>query len=431
MALFERTSTMSTEAQEALDVDVLRCALGVDEEVWNDVRAVGVHMTSRVPELIEAFYRWLSDTADFNRHFTDEPLLARVKAHQVEYWKDFLRAHVDEEYVERRRAVGLTHARIELGLMIYLRSMTFVSDWFAREIDGDSSIAPERPSASFSMRKLIHLDAAIVVDTYAFRTARMLEEHRERLTHIAGIMHAVANGDLSNLSDIHGREDALSHAVHDMVKSLRYIAQQMDLVARGDYSGQLAPRHDKDEMGLALQQMTRALRDTAQKNEQHVWMVESQTALDLAMSGNPSVTNLSKAVLSQLCRLVDAQVGAIYVLDNKSVILRLTGTCATVEGAGRAAEEKQRILLTDIHPNAIRVRWGLGEAMLGTSSCCPPSTRAKFTVWSSSVRSVDFRARSWSFSMRLPPVSAWRSARPRRVHKFSNSCWSLKPKARS
>ena len=293
-----------------------------------------VRLSTRVPELIKDFYGWLSRRPEFGQFLSNEQLLARVKGQQAEYWRDFLRAEVDEAYVERRRVVGQVHARVELGLLVYLQAMEFVSAWFRREIEADERLR-DRPTATFSVRKLIKFDSAVVVDTYAARTARNLEEQRKRLEHVAAVMRAVTEGDLSRQIEVTGPEDILGKSVNDMVQSLRNIAREMGLIARGDYSAHVPPRSDKDELGLSLQAMTHALREAAEKNEQHMWMAKIQSELGQAMSGNPSVKELSQRVLSHLCRALDAQVGAQYVLEHGSGTLRLMANLCDRRGQRR------------------------------------------------------------------------------------------------
>jgi CheY-like chemotaxis protein/signal transduction histidine kinase len=363
----------------------LRESLGIDESVLADIRAAGECLAERVPELIERFYEWLSPLPEFAQFFGSEPaLLARVKSHQTAYWRDFLNAKVDDEYVERRRIVGLAHARIDLGLLIYLRAMEFVEAWLIREAEAHESLPNNRPTLSFSIRKLVHFDSAIVVHTYATRTAQLLEEQRERLNRVASVMRAVTEGDLNHQLDMTSSKDLLGRSVNDMVKSLRGIAREMSIIAKGDYSADVAPRSDRDELGTSLQAMTRALREGADQNEQHLWMITSLAELARAMSGNPSVKELSQGVIAYLCRALDAQVGALYVVDNGGGTLRLTGTYAVTEGSGvparwqvgeglvgQAAAENRRILVSHMPEDCIRVRWGLGEALPRTLVVVP------------------------------------------------------------
>ena len=366
-------STAGAGSNHLIEHASLRASHGLDDSVLEDIRAIGDSLSARVPELIEDFYRWLSRLPEFGQFLSNPHVLAHVKAEQAQYWRDFLRAEVDEVYVERRRMVGLVHARIELGLLIYLQAMEFVSAWLRREIEADERLR-NRATAAFSVHKLITFDSAVVVDTYGARTARNLEEQRKRLEQISGVMRAVTEGDLSCQVDVTGPQDVLGKSLNDMVQSLQSIAREMGLIAGGDYSAHVPPRSEKDVLGISLQAMTQALREAADSNEQHMWLAKSQTELGQAMSGNPSVAELSRRVLAHLCRALDAQVGVQYVLGNG--MLRLAGTYATAEGngvpshwklgeglVGQAALEKRRILVNDVPEDSIRVRWGLGEAL--------------------------------------------------------------------
>ncbi|BGE84741.1 MULTISPECIES: response regulator [Methylosinus] len=366
-------SSDGTQANFLIDHAALRTSHGLDEATFEDVRFVGEVLIARIPELIDDFYVWLETFPEFERFLSDPQLLARLKRQQHDYWRDFLGATVDEAYVERRRLIGQVHARIELGLLIYLLAMEFVSAWMLRAIDADARLSA-RPSAALSIRRLISFDSAVVVDTYGARTAQSLESHRARLHEIAGVMQAVTEGDLDHRIAPSGTDDLLGATLNDMVRSLRNIAREMELIAKGDYSADPAPRSEKDRLGVSLQAMTRALRDAAARNERQVWIAETQTALGRAMSGNPSLRELSQRVLSLLCRSLDAQVGVQYVLESGGSTLRLAGSYAAGADApatielgqglvGQAALEARRIIVTDIPEDSIRIQWGAGAAL--------------------------------------------------------------------
>ncbi|MBG0810542.1 response regulator [Methylosinus sp. H3A] len=360
-----------TSAIFLVDQASLRATHGLDESTFDDVRFVGATLSPRVPELIEDFYAWLRGFTDFAHFFADPRMLLRVKAQQRDYWTDFLAAEVDDAYVERRRVIGRTHARIELGLLIYLLAMEFVSAWLRRAIEADERLR-ENATAALSVRKLIAFDSAIVVDTYGALTAQNLEDHRERLHHVASVMRAVTEGDLDRRIELAGPGDILGLSLNDLVDSLRGVAGEMETIAGGDYSAQPAPRSEKDQLGKSLQAMTRALREAAERNERQMWLAENETALGQAMSGNPTMRELAHRVLSLLCRALNAQVGAQYVAEDGGATLRLAGTYAAAGGmrerwrlgeglVGQVALEKRRVMVTDIPEDGLNIHWGLGE----------------------------------------------------------------------
>lgn len=367
-------STSRTGSDFLVDQGSLLAAHALDDSTLADVRFAGDALVDRLPELIHDFYEWLADYPEFARFLSDPQLLQRLEAQQLEYWREFLGARVDRAYVERRRVVGQVHARIELGLLIYLLAMEFVSAWLRSRIEADARFA-ERPTVALSIRRLIAFDSAIVVDTYGARTAQSLGEQSARLERVARVMRAVTEGDLDHHVEAAGSEDLLETSLDGMVRSLRSIAGQMARIAWGDYSAEPTPRSEKDQLGKALQAMTLALRQAAETNERQMWIAETQTALGQAMSGNPSLRELSQRVLSLLCRALDAEVGVQYVLEPGGSTLCLTGAfavapdagvaarCALGEGLiGQVALDKKRILV-EAPEDGIKIHWGLGAAI--------------------------------------------------------------------
>jgi CheY-like chemotaxis protein/signal transduction histidine kinase len=367
-------STKRTGSDFLVDHGSLLAAHALDESTLDDVRFVGRALSDRLPELIHDFYEWLAGYPEFERFLSDPRLVERLKAQQLDYWREFLGARVDHAYVERRRVVGQVHARIELGLLIYLLAMEFVSSWLRRRIE-DDALFSDRPTVALSIRRLITFDSAIVVDTYGARTAQSLGEQSARLERVARVMRGVTEGDLDHHVEATGSEDVLETSLDGMVRSLRSIAGQMERIAWGDYSAEPSPRSEKDQLGKALQAMTYALRQAAEKNDRQVWIAETQTALSFAMSGNPSLRELSQRVLSLLCRALDAEVGVHYVLEHGGSTLYLTGAfavapdagvaarCALGEGLiGQVALDKRRMLV-EAPEDGIRIHWGIGAAV--------------------------------------------------------------------
>ena len=84
------------------------------------IRNYGKLITDRLDEYVTHFYAWMEKQPEFPQFFADEVLLKRVQGQQIGYWKDFFKAEVDNDYLERRRLIGETHARIGLSIDSYL-----------------------------------------------------------------------------------------------------------------------------------------------------------------------------------------------------------------------------------------------------------------------------------------------------------------------
>ncbi len=139
-------------------------AISADE--LKHVTAFGAIAIPQMQEWIAAWYRWLQTQPEFEHFFSDAETLERVKLLQQGYWKAFFEAEKDDSYVESRRVVGQTHARIGLPLHTYFSGMNTFMGLFVDLLKNQ-----ERPDQSLAMQssvtKLLHLDTAIVVDAYS------------------------------------------------------------------------------------------------------------------------------------------------------------------------------------------------------------------------------------------------------------------------
>jgi rsbT co-antagonist protein RsbR len=168
----------------------------ITAEDLESIRAFGLLVVPRVHEYVDGFYRWLQTQPEFHQYFSDPQKLARVQKLQVEYWKDFFRAKVDESYVERRRVVGETHARIGLPLPTYFAAMNLSLKLLTETMYDGSLSHMEYANTVKAISKLIHLDTAIVVDTFSAHTSRIISEQSQTLMEMSTPVTAIWDGIL-------------------------------------------------------------------------------------------------------------------------------------------------------------------------------------------------------------------------------------------
>jgi tubulin-specific chaperone A len=105
--------------------------------------------------------------------------------------------------------------------------------------------------------------------------------------------------------------------------------------------------------------------------EAQVWQTTGQAALNDKMQGEQDVQTLAKSIVQQLCHYLEAQIGALYVVDNNH--LTLAGSYAysskkpskrfkVGEGlVGQAMLEKQPLLITNVPEGHLLIRSGFSE----------------------------------------------------------------------
>jgi rsbT co-antagonist protein RsbR len=122
---------------------------------------------------------------EFTEYFSDARRLERVQHEQVVYWREMFRGVIDEPYVNRRRMTGEAHARIGLSLPVYFaavdRSLTILMD----RLLGADELGARRVEAVRAVTKLVHLDAAVVVQAYSKLTSEKLTGQAQALVEMS------------------------------------------------------------------------------------------------------------------------------------------------------------------------------------------------------------------------------------------------------
>ncbi len=126
-----------------------------------------------------------------------------------------------------------------------------------------------------------------------------------------------------------------------------------------------------------INEMIRNLKDTTLRNEEQNWLKTNLAKFSRMLQGQRDLLTVGKLILSELAPVVSAQHGAFYIMSNsvEEPELKLLASYAHRQrkGAkshfklgesliGQAALEKQRILLTDVPSDYVRVSSGLGES---------------------------------------------------------------------
>ncbi|TVQ11235.1 MAG: response regulator [Leptolyngbya sp. DLM2.Bin27] len=163
-------------------------------------------------------------------------------------------------------------------------------------------------------------------------------------------------------------------------KPLGELSDTAEQLAAGNLAITLPDSSAQDETGIltrTFSQMVTNLRETIRANEEQRWLKSNLADLSQQLQGQRSLATLAKLALTYLAPLVEAQQGVLYVLDTtrEPARLRLLSSYAYQERkqlsnefelgeglVGQCALEKQRIVLTQVPGDYIRISSGLGEA---------------------------------------------------------------------
>ncbi|WP_375491696.1 response regulator [uncultured Nostoc sp.] len=161
---------------------------------------------------------------------------------------------------------------------------------------------------------------------------------------------------------------------------LKQVSDLAEKMADGDLSVSLPDSDRLDEVGVltrTFNQMIVNLRNTTQKNDEQNWLKSNLAEFTQMLQGQRNLESVARMILSNLAPLIGASQGVFYAMDsvdNQPVLKLLSGYAYKErknlanqfrlgEGlVGQCALEKQRILLTEVPHDYIRINSGLGEA---------------------------------------------------------------------
>jgi HAMP domain-containing protein/signal transduction histidine kinase/CheY-like chemotaxis protein len=174
--------------------------------------------------------------------------------------------------------------------------------------------------------------------------------------------------------------DNVNELAANLTTQVRAIAEVATAVTKGDLTRSIAVAAEGEVAILKdnINQMIANLRETTQKNTEQDWLKTNLAKFTRMLQGQRDLETVSKLILSELAPLVSAQHGVFYMMETSEAhpsYLKLLSTYAYRERkqlanrfqlgeglVGQCALEKERILITEVPNDYIKIGSGLGEA---------------------------------------------------------------------
>jgi signal transduction histidine kinase/DNA-binding response OmpR family regulator/HAMP domain-containing protein len=173
--------------------------------------------------------------------------------------------------------------------------------------------------------------------------------------------------------------DNVNQLAANLTTQVRAIAEVATAVTTGDLTRMITVEAKGEVAALKdnINEMIVNLKETTEKNSEQDWLKTNLAKFSRMLQGQKDMLTVAKLILSELGPVVAAQHGVFYVVDNsrEDALLRLLASYAyrqrknvgsefkLGEGlVGQAAIEKEKILLTNVPTDHIRIASGLGEA---------------------------------------------------------------------
>ena len=159
-------NTMAGFSDSSQGAAALLATYRLDDGDMRRIREFAQIAKPRMQEMVTEWYAWLQTQPEFDQFFSDTETLKRVQRLQDDYWLLFMSGSIDDEYIAMRRKVGEAHARIGLPLNTYFAGMNMFMELFGKCMRDHDMADDARSRMEESVTKLLHLDTAVVVETY-------------------------------------------------------------------------------------------------------------------------------------------------------------------------------------------------------------------------------------------------------------------------
>ncbi|MBW4575976.1 MAG: HAMP domain-containing protein [Aphanothece sp. CMT-3BRIN-NPC111] len=173
--------------------------------------------------------------------------------------------------------------------------------------------------------------------------------------------------------------DNVNELAANLTTQVRAIAEVAIAVTKGDLTRSISVQAEGEVAVLKdnINQMIANLRETTQKNTEQDWLKTNLAKFTRMLQGQRDLETVSRLILRELAPLVSAQQGVFYLMEagDHQAYLKLLSTYAYRERkhlanrfqlgeglVGQCALEKERILLTEVPDDYIKIGSGLGEA---------------------------------------------------------------------
>ncbi|MBD2309266.1 response regulator [Chroococcidiopsis sp. FACHB-1243] len=242
--------------------------------------------------------------------------------------------------------------------------------------------------ANGDLKRKLMLDAKGEIETLAETINEMIDTLATFAAQVTTVAREVGiEGKLGGQAKVPGASgtwrdltDNVNELAANLTTQVRAIAEVATAVTKGDLTRSIAVEALGEVAALKdnINQMIANLRETTQKNTEQDWLKTNLAKFTRMLQGQRDLETVSKLILSELAPLVSAQHGVFYLMEsseNHPPYLKLISTYAYRERkhlanrfylgeglVGQCALEKERILITEVPSNYIKISSGLGEA---------------------------------------------------------------------
>jgi HAMP domain-containing protein/signal transduction histidine kinase/DNA-binding response OmpR family regulator len=174
----------------------------------------------------------------------------------------------------------------------------------------------------------------------------------------------------------------VNQLAENLTTQVRAISEVASAVTKGDLTRMIRveAKGEVEELKDTINQMIANLKETTLRNQEQDWLKSNLAKFTQMLQGQKDLNTVTRRILSELAQVVNAQQGMFYILEqdeneqNKKLKLfsayayneelKINREFSLGQGlVGQVALDKERILLTNVPKDYIKIGSGLGESL--------------------------------------------------------------------
>lgn len=160
------------------------------------IQELGELMLPQMDQMVHNWYEWLMQQPEYEEFFSDSRTLDHAQKMQHVYWEQFIAAQLNDDYVESRRKIGETHARIGLSMTIFFAGMSIFHDLFSKIMETRDLSFADQVGTIDAVSKLLHLDTGIVCEVYTIMSNETIAAQSKSLMEMSTPVTQIWDGIL-------------------------------------------------------------------------------------------------------------------------------------------------------------------------------------------------------------------------------------------
>lgn len=337
----------------------------LDAEGCARIRTLKTLIQNELPRGLDKFYAQLRQSPEVKRFFSSDDHIARAKGAQVGHWTNIAEGNFNDDYVNKVRIIGSTHARIGLEPQWYIGGYAIILDHLInsavtamfpkRGLFSKSEMkAEDFGKALASLVKAVLLDMDLAISVYIDEKEAAVNKTQQQALAEANAVSASLGKAISALAakdvtyritdDLPEAYIGLKNDFNDALIQLADTISQIDAGASEIHAGaeeirsaadDLAKRTAQqaasvEETAAALEEITTTVRDSSRRAEEAGRLVS--TTKDKADKSGVVVRNAVTA-MGEIERSSSQVASIIGVIDEIAFQTNLLALNAGVEAA--------------------------------------------------------------------------------------------------